>query len=64
MQTMTGLSSKSPASNIKPPSFPDWDGEDATKRIWLEKIECFKEAPFFAKVVDWTAKTPVTEEQS
>ena len=64
MQTMTGLSGQGTTTNKKAPSFPDWDGEDATKRIWLEKIECFKEAPFFAKVVDWTAKTPATEEQS
>ena len=47
-----------------PPSFPDWDGQDSTKRIWLEKIECFKEAPYFSKVLEWSRKVPATEDQS
>ena len=50
MQTMASFATK-PSSTANP-SFPSWDGDDSTKRIWLEKVDCFQESPFFSGVTD------------
>ena len=62
MTSMSTSSSKVPDSHR--PAFPDWDGLDSSKRLWLEKIECFKEAPFFSAVTDWSKKDTTSEAQS
>ena len=63
MQTMAA-SFSTKTSSTTCPSFPSWDGEEYTKRIWLEKVDCFRESPFFSGVTDWSRKTNATEDQS
>jgi hypothetical protein len=34
---------------------PQWDGEDSTKRHFLEEMQVFKSHRYFSKVTNWTA---------
>jgi len=46
------------------PVFPDWDGLNAYKCSWLEKIKCFKEVSFFANLTNWSKKDATSKAQS
>ena len=50
------------ASKITPPSFPKWDGDVSSLEIFLERIDTFKNHPYFAAIYDWTTAGINTEE--